>query len=159
MVSARGFEETSVWSPEELEGSPSFFQWMKTILRGTDKWMSVEVCNWSRKYKLDYAREDEESRLPERLRNLSMTSSDVERVGKLPEKLKSFLDEQAEHSTCRGCRTMRHKACTRCTVSIRIWNKEDIGVVVGCDTCAKKKVECSSWEVQKTNGALKRNGA
>ena len=55
---------------------------------------------------------------------------------------------------------MRHRACTRCTVSIRIWNKEEIGVVVvGSDACAKKKVECSSWETQKTNGALKRNGA
>jgi hypothetical protein len=52
----------------------------------------------NRKYKLDYAREDEESRLPERLRNLSMTSSDAERVGKLPEKLRSRNDDQTEHS-------------------------------------------------------------
>jgi hypothetical protein len=54
----------------------------------------------NRKYKLDYAREDEESRLPERLRNLSMTSSDAERVGKLPEKLKGYHDDQTEHSRC-----------------------------------------------------------
>jgi hypothetical protein len=45
-------------------------------------------------------------------------------------------------------------------MSIRIWNKEDIGVVaIGSDACAKKKVECNSWDAQKTNGALKRNGA
>jgi hypothetical protein len=89
-----------------------------------------------------------------------MTFNDDECVGKPPEKLKSFHDEQAEHSTCRGCRTMRQRACTRCIVSIRIWNKEEISVVViGCDACAKKKVECSSWEAPKTNGALKRNGA
>jgi hypothetical protein len=37
----------------------------------------------NRKYKLDYAKEDEESRLPKRLRNINVTSSDVERVGKL----------------------------------------------------------------------------
>jgi hypothetical protein len=89
-----------------------------------------------------------------------MTSSDAEGMGKPPQRLKSFHDEQVEHSTCRGCRMMRHRACTRCTVSIRIWNKEEIGVVVvGSDACAKKKVECSSWEAHKTNGALKRNGA
>jgi hypothetical protein len=64
---------------------------------------------------------------------------------KSPEKLKSFHDEQAEHLTCRGCKTMRHRACTRCTVSIRIWNKEDIGVVdVVRDAYVKKEVECSS---------------
>jgi hypothetical protein len=37
-------------------------------------------------------------KLPERLRNLSTTYSDVERVGKLPEKLKSYDDDHAEHS-------------------------------------------------------------
>jgi hypothetical protein len=58
-----------------------------------NKWMSVEFCNRSRKYKLDYAREDEESRLPERLRNLSMTSSDAECVGKPPEKMKGYHDD------------------------------------------------------------------
>jgi hypothetical protein len=41
-----------------------------------------------------------------------------------------------------------------------VGQRRDSGlVVVGCDACAKKKVECSSWEAQKTNGALKRNGA
>jgi hypothetical protein len=74
-----------------------------------------------------------------------MTSSDVECVGKPPEKLKSFHDEHAEHSTCRGCKTMRHRACTRCTVSIRIWNKEEIDVVVVVmDASVKKEVECTS---------------
>ena len=94
---------------------------MKTILRGTDKWMSVEVCNGSIKYKLNYAREDEESRLPERLRNLSMTSSDVERMGKPPEKLKGYHDDQTKHSRCGGDergvsrQRMGYIACRRCT--------------------------------------------
>ena len=29
-----------------------------------------------------------------------MTSSDVERVGKMPEKLKGYRDDQTEHSRC-----------------------------------------------------------
>ena len=37
-------------------------------------------------------------KLPERLRNLNTTYSDVECMGKLPEKLKSYHDDQAEHS-------------------------------------------------------------
>jgi hypothetical protein len=44
------------------------------------------------------ARENEESQLPERLRNHNITSSDVEHVGKRPEKLKSHDDNQTEHS-------------------------------------------------------------
>ena len=44
------------------------------------------------------SREDEESQLLERLRNLSITSSDTERVGKRPEKLKSYDDDHVEHS-------------------------------------------------------------
>ena len=51
-----------------------------------------------RKHELDGYREDEESQLTERLRNLSRTPSDAERVGKWPEKLKSYHDDQAEHS-------------------------------------------------------------
>ena len=37
-------------------------------------------------------------KLPKRLRNLSITSSDAERVGKWPEKLKSYDDDHEEHS-------------------------------------------------------------
>jgi hypothetical protein len=52
--------------------------------------------------KVDCHREDEESQLPERLRNLSITPSDAERVGKQPEKLKSHDDDHAEHLRCGG---------------------------------------------------------
>jgi hypothetical protein len=62
------------------------------------------ACNLNRKDNLDYAREDEESQLPERLRNLSITPSDVESVGKPPEKLKSYDDDHAEHSRGGGYR-------------------------------------------------------
>ena len=41
-------------------------------------------------------------KLPEKLRNLSTTYSDVERVGKQPEKLKSHDDDHAEHLRCGG---------------------------------------------------------
>jgi hypothetical protein len=41
-----------------------------------DRWKSVEACNCNREDELDYDREDEESQLPERLRNLSITPSD-----------------------------------------------------------------------------------
>jgi hypothetical protein len=55
-------------------------------------------------------------KLPERLRNLSTTYSDVERVGKPPEKLKSYHDDQAEHSRGggyrRGVSMQRH--CEHC---------------------------------------------
>ena len=41
-------------------------------------------------------------KLPKRLRNLSTTYSDVEHVGKPPEKLKSHDDDHAEHLRCGG---------------------------------------------------------
>ena len=41
-------------------------------------------------------------KLPERLRNLSITYSDAERMGKWPEKLKSYDDDHAEHSRGEG---------------------------------------------------------
>jgi hypothetical protein len=46
-----------------------------------DRWMSVEVCNCNRKDELDYDREDKESQLLERLRNLSITPSDDGHMG------------------------------------------------------------------------------
>ena len=60
--------------------------------------MSVEAYNKNREGELNCKRKDEESQLPERLRNLNITSSDVERMGKWPEKLKSYDDDHAEHS-------------------------------------------------------------
>jgi hypothetical protein len=58
--------------------------------------------------------------------------------------MKSFHDEQEEHSTCRVCRTIGNKACTRCTKSIRMLNKEEFSVVAGVwHACVKKEVECS----------------
>jgi hypothetical protein len=60
--------------------------------------MSVEACNYNREGELDFHREDEESQLPERMRNLNITSSDAKRVGKRLEKLKSYDDDHTEHS-------------------------------------------------------------
>ena len=51
---------------------------MKMLVEVIDNWMSIEACNWNREGELDCHREDEESKLPKRLRNLSITYSDVE---------------------------------------------------------------------------------
>jgi hypothetical protein len=42
-----------------------------------DSWMGIEACKKNREGELDFHREDEESQLPKRLRNLSRTPSDV----------------------------------------------------------------------------------
>jgi hypothetical protein len=41
-----------------------------------DRWKSVEACNCNREDQLDFDGEDEESQLPDRRRNLSITPSD-----------------------------------------------------------------------------------
>ena len=46
-----------------------------------DRWKSVEACNCNREDELTYDRKDEESRLLDRLRNLSITPSDDECMG------------------------------------------------------------------------------
>ena len=46
-----------------------------------DRWESIEACNYNREDELDYDREDEESRLLDKLRNLNITPSDDERMG------------------------------------------------------------------------------
>jgi hypothetical protein len=51
---------------------------MKMLVEVIDNWMSIEACNWNREGELDCHREDEESQLPERLRNLRITYSDAE---------------------------------------------------------------------------------
>jgi hypothetical protein len=51
------------------------------FIEAIDKWKSVEACNCNKEDELDYDREDEESRLLDRLRNLSITPNDDERMG------------------------------------------------------------------------------
>jgi hypothetical protein len=46
-----------------------------------DRWMSVEACNYNREDELNFDREEKESRLLERLRNLSITPSDDVQIG------------------------------------------------------------------------------
>ena len=98
MTSAREFEETSAWSPEEMKSLQTLSSEGRLFLEGIERWMSIEAYSWNREGELDCTREDEESQLSERLRNLSITSSDVERMGKRLEKLKSYDDDHAEHS-------------------------------------------------------------
>ena len=74
------------------------------MIQEIDIWKSIEACNWNREGELNYHREDEESQLPERLRNLSITYSDAKRVEKRLEKLKIHDDDQTEHSSCGGYR-------------------------------------------------------
>jgi hypothetical protein len=54
---------------------------MKTVQEVIDTWKSIEACNFNREDELDYDREDEESRLLDRLRNLSITPSDDGHMG------------------------------------------------------------------------------
>jgi hypothetical protein len=51
---------------------------MKMLVEAIDSWMSIVACNWNREGELVCHREDEESQLPERLRNLSITYNDAE---------------------------------------------------------------------------------
>jgi hypothetical protein len=48
------------------------------LIEVIDRWKSVEAYNYNREDELDYDREYEESRLLDRLRNLSITPSDDE---------------------------------------------------------------------------------
>jgi hypothetical protein len=75
---------------------------MKILMETIDRWMSIESYNWNKEGELVCHREDEESQLPDRLRNLNITYSDAERVEKQREKLKSHDDDQTEHSSCGG---------------------------------------------------------
>jgi hypothetical protein len=45
-----------------------------------------------------------------------MTSSDVECMGKPPEKMKGYHDDQTEHSRCGGdeCGVSRQRHCVHC---------------------------------------------
>ena len=86
------------------------------LVEAIESWMSIEACNWNKEGQLDCHREDEESQLPERLRNLNITYSDVERVEKWIEKLKSHDDDQTEHSSCGGIwhRVSMQRHCKYC---------------------------------------------
>jgi hypothetical protein len=53
----------------------------RLFLEVIDRWKSVEACNCNREDQLDFDREDEESQLRDRLRNLSITPSDDGRMG------------------------------------------------------------------------------
>jgi len=72
------------------------------LVEAIDSWIRIEAYNWNREGELDCHREYKESQWPERLRNLSLTYSDAERVEKWPKKLKSHDDDQTEHSSCGG---------------------------------------------------------
>jgi hypothetical protein len=53
----------------------------RPLIEVTDRWKNIESCNYNREDELDYDRENKESRLLDRLRNLSITPSDDERMG------------------------------------------------------------------------------
>jgi hypothetical protein len=128
---------------------------MTMLVEAIDSWMSIEACNWNREGELDCHREDEESQLPERLRNLSITYSDVERVEKRPEKLKSHDDDQTEHSSREGYRhgVSTQRYCAHCMHKVHksykyiVQRRDAVAVVVGVvvivvvegDSCVKKE--------------------
>jgi hypothetical protein len=64
-----------------------------------DRWKSVGAGNCNREDELDYDREDEESQLQDRLRNLIITPSDDGRMGLTTIEDEELHDDQAEHLT------------------------------------------------------------
>jgi hypothetical protein len=92
-------------------------------------------------------------KLPERLRNLSTTYSDVERMGKPPEKLKSHDDDQVENLRCGGywhgmsmqrngeyCMHKMHKSYIYTVQRREVLLLEFVVVVASeGDSCVKKK--------------------
>jgi hypothetical protein len=53
----------------------------RLFLEVIDRWKSVEACNCNKEDQLDFDRDDEESQLRERLRNLSITPNENGRMG------------------------------------------------------------------------------
>ena len=118
--------------------------------------MSIEACNWNKEGEVECHREDEESQLPERLSNLSITYSDAERVEKRLEKLKSHDDDdQTEHSSCGGYRrgVSMWRYCARCMHKVHksykytVQRRDVVVVAIGVsvvvviegDSCVKKE--------------------
>ena len=48
----------------------------RLFLEVIDRWKSVEACNCNKEEKINFDREDEESQLRDRLKNLNITPSD-----------------------------------------------------------------------------------
>jgi hypothetical protein len=67
-------------------------------MEAIDRCKRVEACNCNREDELDYDREDEETQLPERLRNLSITPSDDGHVGLTAREAEELNGDQEEHS-------------------------------------------------------------
>ena len=83
-----------------------------------DSWIRIETCNWNREGELNSHREDKESQLPQRLRNLCITYSDVERVEKHLEKMKSLWESS------RGMKMLVEAIDSWMSIEACNWNKE-----------------------------------
>jgi hypothetical protein len=59
-----------------------------------DRWKRVVACNCDKEDELDYDRKDEESRLPERLRNLGIMHIDDERMSGTAREDEDCCDDQ-----------------------------------------------------------------
>ena len=117
------------------------------LMEVIDSWMSIVACNWNREGELICHREDEESQLPERLRNLIIIYSDAERVEKWLEKLKSHDDDQTEHLSFGGDwrGVSMQRMCTHCMYEVHrsykymVQRRDGVVVAVGgcCDCCLR----------------------
>ena len=94
MVSAREFEETSVWSSEEMKSLQASSSEGRLFLEGIDRWMSIEACNWKKEGELDFHREDEESQSAREAEESQYNIQWCWTSGKQPKKLKSHDDDQ-----------------------------------------------------------------
>jgi hypothetical protein len=133
---------------------------MKMLVEAIDSWMRIEACNWNREGEIVCHRKDEESQLLERLRNLSITYSDVERVKKQPEKLKSHDDDQTENSSCGGyrrCMSMQ-RYCVHCMHKVHksykytVQRRDVVAIVVGVVVVIVVEGD-SSWKKEESAAA------
>jgi hypothetical protein len=60
------------------------------LIEAIDRWKRIKSCNYNRDDELDYDREEKESRLLERLRNLSIRPNDDENMGITTRKAKEL---------------------------------------------------------------------
>jgi hypothetical protein len=64
-----------------MKSLKAFASGMKTVQEAIDRWKNVEAYNCNKENECDCDKEDEESRLLDRLRNLSITPSDDGHMG------------------------------------------------------------------------------
>jgi hypothetical protein len=64
-----------------MKSLKAYVSGMKNVQEAIDRWKSIEACNCNIEDELDCDKEDKESRLVDRLRNLNIIASDDGHMG------------------------------------------------------------------------------